>query len=145
MNVPPEVLHVTRQWVEKAEEDLTNAEYTLTMEEGCPLGTICFHAQQCVEKYLKGLLTLHSVPFPKTHSLTELHRLVRQVVDLDLGQSDLVRLNRYSTEARYPGDWEPITRNEAEEAVSITRKIRSLINSHLPSEVTRELPRRNQS
>lgn len=107
MSVPPEeVLHVVKQWVEKAEEDLTNAEYTLTMEQGCPLGTVCFHAQQCVEKYLKAFLTLHCVLFPKTHNLTELGRLAGRVANLNLEQTDLVRLNRYSTEARYPGDWE---------------------------------------
>lgn len=72
MSVPPETLRVVRQWVEKAEEDLTNAEYTLTLREKCPLGTVCFHAQQCAEKYLKALLTLHAVPFPKTHHLPEL-------------------------------------------------------------------------
>ncbi len=38
------------QWMEKAEEDCRNAEYVLTLEEDCPLGTVCFHSQQCVEK-----------------------------------------------------------------------------------------------
>ncbi|MFQ5846629.1 MAG: HEPN domain-containing protein [Candidatus Methylomirabilales bacterium] len=67
MSVSPETLRVVRQWVEKAEEDLTTAEHTLTLRARCPLGTVCFHAQQCAEKYLKGLLTLLAVPFPRTH------------------------------------------------------------------------------
>jgi HEPN domain-containing protein len=136
MTVPSEVLHVVGQWVDKAEEDLTNAEYTLTMEDRCPFGTVCFHAQQCVEKYLKALLTLHSIPFPKTHNLTELGRLAGRAVELDLEQVDLVYINRFSTEARYPGDWEPITRVEAKQAVAIARKLRGLIGSHLPIDVT---------
>lgn len=51
MSVRPETLHVTRQWIEKAEEDLLTAEHTLTLGEDCPFGTVCFHGQQCVEKY----------------------------------------------------------------------------------------------
>ena len=39
MSVPSEVLAVVRQWVEKAESDLTNAEHTLTLETGCPYDT----------------------------------------------------------------------------------------------------------
>ena len=47
MTVPPEILSLVRQWVEKAEEDLRTAEHTLTLENDCPYGTVCFHAQQC--------------------------------------------------------------------------------------------------
>ena len=54
--VQPEQLHVIKQWIEKAEEDYKNAEYTLTLEEDCPVSTVCFHSQQCIEKYLKALL-----------------------------------------------------------------------------------------
>ncbi|MGA2770210.1 MAG: HEPN domain-containing protein [Bryobacteraceae bacterium] len=28
----------------------------MTLQEDCPFDTVCFHAQQCVEKYLKALL-----------------------------------------------------------------------------------------
>ena len=59
----PETLSLVRQWVEKAEEDLCVAEHTLTLDENCPYGTVCFHAQQCAEKYLKALLALHAVPY----------------------------------------------------------------------------------
>jgi len=40
MSVRPEVLETARQWVRKAEEDLRNAEHTLTLTEECPLATI---------------------------------------------------------------------------------------------------------
>jgi hypothetical protein len=38
MNERPEQRHVVAQWVSKAEEDLTAAEYLLTMGEQCPSG-----------------------------------------------------------------------------------------------------------
>lgn len=31
-----ERVKVVRQWIERAEEDLRNAEYTLTLKEDCP-------------------------------------------------------------------------------------------------------------
>ena len=135
MSAVPEVVQVVRQWVERAEEDLVNAEHTLTLEENCPVGTVCFHAQQCAEKYLKALLTLHAVPFPKTHDLPELLTKVPQSSGIDLQPSDVSGINRYSVEGRYPGDWEPITRTEAEEAVARAKKVREQIRSHLLPEV----------
>lgn len=50
------VLSVVREWVVKAENDLKNAAHTLKMGEAGPMDTVCFHAQQCAEKYLKASL-----------------------------------------------------------------------------------------
>lgn len=124
MNVSPETLHLTGQWVEKAEEDLTTAEHTLLIREGCPLSTVCFHAQQCAEKYLKALLTYHSIATPRSHDLLELLPMVP--ADLGLGGhlNDLASINRFSFESRYPGDWDPIERRDAEEAVAIAKRPR---------------------
>ncbi len=133
MSVPPEILSLVRQWIDKAEEDLRNAEHTLTLEEDCPYGTICFHAQQCAEKYLKALLVLHAVPFPKVHDLHELLPLVPKTISLGFQSSDLGTINRYIIEGRYPGDWEPITREDAERAVEVARKVREAVRKHLPA------------
>ena len=40
MNVPRKVIPLLRQWVEKAENDLRNAEYVLTMKRDCPTDTV---------------------------------------------------------------------------------------------------------
>ncbi|WP_411725197.1 HEPN domain-containing protein [Methyloglobulus sp.] len=34
--------------------------------------SICFHAQQCAEKYIKAFLAFHGVPIKKTHDISEL-------------------------------------------------------------------------
>lgn len=62
MTAPPEA-EAIRAWVEKAGNDLRNAEFVLTMSESCPTDTVCFDCRQCAEKYLKALLTLRSVEF----------------------------------------------------------------------------------
>jgi HEPN domain-containing protein len=135
MSVRPETLHLTRQWVEKAEEDLLNAEHTLTLGENCPLGTVCFHAHQCAEKYIKALLTLQGADFPKTHDLLDLLNLLPASDKVGVNLTDLSAINRFSVEARYPGDWEPITRDDAEHAAGVARKVRDAVRTRLPRSV----------
>lgn len=132
MSVPPEILHKVYQWAEKAEHDLTAAEHMLTLSEGCPFDTVCFHAQQCAEKYLKGFLTFRLVDFPKTHDLVMLLNLAGGSTVFGVELLSVEPLNRYPVEARYPGDWESFTREEAEEAVKIARKVREAVRRHLP-------------
>lgn len=130
-----EALKLVRQWMERAEDDLRNAEHTLTLGEDCPVGTVCFHAQQCVEKYLKALMVLHGVDFPKIHSIPELLALVPAAVRPDLSAEEQERLTDYATICRYPGDLEPLTRDEAESAVKVARKVREAVRKHLPPAV----------
>jgi HEPN domain-containing protein len=134
MNGPSDVIDLVHQWVERAEEDFRTAEYTLTMPENCPYGTICFHAQQCVEKYIKALLVWRAIDFPKTHDIGELIQLLPSGVALPLTEAEQELLTDYATGTRYPGDREPISRTEAEEAVTMARKVREVIRTHLPKE-----------
>ena len=134
MNARSRSVRVIRQWVEKAEEDLLTAEHTLTLGEKCPFPMVCFHAQQCAEKYIKSLLVRHSVPFSKTHDLTELLLLVPKETGIEITVTDVAVLNRYAVETRYPGNWEPITQADAEEAVALARKVREAIRVQLPQE-----------
>ena len=132
MTAPPEPISLVRQWVEKAEEDLRTAEHTLTLGDNCPYGTVCFHAQQCAEKYLKALLVLHAISFPKIHDLLELLPLVPRALALGIQLADVAEVNRYAIEGRYPGEWEPIMREDAEAAVKAARKTREAVRKHLP-------------
>ena len=56
MTAPAPVIALVREWIAKAENDLTTAVHTLRLGSECPTDTVCFHAQQCVEKYIKALL-----------------------------------------------------------------------------------------
>ena len=139
MNIAPEVLAVVRQWVEKAEHDLKNAEYTLTMDtEECPYDTICFHAQQCADKYLKALLTFQGIDFPKSHDLTELVALIPQSFRIEFPKGELEELNPYAIETRYPGDWESYEREDAVRAIEVAKKVRQAIHRHLPPQVVND-------
>jgi HEPN domain-containing protein len=104
MSASDEIHRLARQWVTRAEEDLLTAEHTMTLGEGCPFSTVCFHSQQCAEKYLKGFLTVLGVAFPRTHDLMELLPLVPGAAGLSLTVAELGSLNRYAVETRYLGD-----------------------------------------
>ena len=135
MNDRPETSSSAHQWVEKAEHDLINAEHTLTLEKNCPFDTVCFHAQQCAEKYLKAFLVQKSISFPKTHDLRVLMQLIPSSLSLlGLDITEILPLNRYTIEARYPGEWEPITREEAERAVATAKKVRDAVRAQLPQD-----------
>jgi HEPN domain-containing protein len=129
--MPPEQAHLIGQWTEKADEDYTNAEYTLTLQNNCPLSTVCFHSQQCVEKYLKALLIGHSLPVPKSHDLLELYHRLSSDERPSLSEEWLAILNRYAVEARYPGDWDAVSRREAEDAFAAAGTIRRTISAEL--------------
>ncbi|MBE0535246.1 MAG: HEPN domain-containing protein [Phycisphaerae bacterium] len=135
MNEPPEHLQLLRQWVGKADEDLRTAEHILTLEEACPFSSVCFHAQQCVEKYLKALLLSHNTPFGRTHDLVRLYDLLAEQHRRLLDVEELAVLNRYAVEARYPGDWEPIDRKEAEFAVGLALRTRNDVRAVLSEEL----------
>jgi len=84
---------VVKAWFRKAENDLINAEHTMKMKNP-PYDTVCFHAQQCAEKYLKGFLTFHEIEFPKTHSIEDLayqpDLICKQTMDgLELDRQDI--------------------------------------------------------
>ena len=130
------ILAVVGEWVTKAENDLLTATYTLTIGSRCPTDTVCFHAQQCAEKYLKALLVWRGTDFPKTHDLEALAARLRSGPRPALSLSDLGRLTRFATATRYPGA-EEVRIPEARRAVAAARRIREAIRALLPPKALR--------
>jgi HEPN domain-containing protein len=131
MTVRPKDEDLVRAWVLKAEHDLLNIENNLAARE-IPWDTVGFHAQQCVEKYLKALLISRQIDPPKIHDLTELYALLPDGLLEDFNVHSLEELNPYSIEGRYPGVWEPVEQAEALRAVEAARMIRQAIRRVLP-------------
>jgi len=133
MSEPDDVLMDTvRQWAQKAENDLKAAEHTLELGEDCPTDAVCFHAQQCAEKYQKALLVASLVDFPRTHDLNALARLLPGPLLPMLTDEQRRRLTDYATVMRYPGDYQTVTLAEARQAVRLARRVRSAIRRLLP-------------
>lgn len=122
------------EWIIKAENDLKNASFTIKLGDDCPTDTVCFHAQQCVEKYLKALLVWKGISFPKTHNLSSLISLVPYRMPVLLSDTEQELLTEYATVTRYPGDMEEISLGEARKAVRLARKVKKAIRLLLPKE-----------
>ena len=125
-----------KKWIDKAEHDIIAAKHTVSLAEAGLTDIICFHCQQCAEKYLKALLVLNEVHFPKTHDLRTLLELAQRHCRLELKLSDVVPLNRYTIEGRYPGDWEPISKEEALNAIKLASSVRDSVRALFPYELT---------
>jgi HEPN domain-containing protein len=124
------VIRVALEWVIKAENDLKTAIHTLKLDHECPTDVVCFHAQQCVEKYVKAFLTLQGIVFPKTHDIEAAWDVEHQRA-----------FTRYATVTRYPGTYDPVTLRQARLAVAMARKVRQAIRRLLPREAK---PRKNR-
>jgi HEPN domain-containing protein len=111
------------------------AEHAMEMAQEGLTDIVCFHCQQCAEKYLKALLLYRGVTFPRTHDLRLLLDLIPPGISLGLCREQVVPLNRYVIEGRYPGDWEPITVAEAQRALEMARAVRqAVLNNSLEGE-----------
>jgi len=122
---------LVEQWLAKAEEDFAVAGQLASGEE--PFwASAAFHAQQAAEKYLKAFLVEHQTEFRKTHDLGALLDLVAEI-DKAFADSlgDLTALNPYGVEARYPGDYPDVGRQDAEEAVSLAGRVRQAVRRAL--------------
>ncbi len=48
------------------------AQHLIEIKQDLPLDTVCFHVQQCAEKYIKAYLIYCEIDFKKSHDLGEL-------------------------------------------------------------------------
>ncbi len=115
----------TQAWVDKAEADYAIALLARRSRKKRIRDIVCFHLQQCVEKYLKGRLVEAAIPFPKIHDLEWLLDPVITVEPLwaTLGPA-LSAITDYAVEVRYPG--RDTTPTEARRILVATTKIRNI-------------------
>lgn len=114
---------LTREWVEKAEGDWVCVGREWRARRSPNYDALCFHAQQCVEKYLKACLQEAETPFEKTHNLVALLEQVLPFRPLwGSFRTPLNTLRLYAVAFRYPG--ETATREIAHDALSICKTFR---------------------
>jgi HEPN domain-containing protein len=122
---------LTERWLSFAGQDLMGAQVML--REGM-YNLTCFHAQQCVEKALKGLLAHRNQMSPRIHALAELLTFFSDPELLDL-RSKLIRLDDYYIPTRYPDALPGVLPDglpgkvEAEEALSLAQAVFDFVTS----------------
>jgi HEPN domain-containing protein len=96
---------LTAEWVAKAEGDFATMERESRVAENPNFEAVCFHAQQCAEKYLKARLCEAGVAFGKVHDLVA---LLDHLLDVEPSweryREDLAYLSAFAVSVRYPGD-----------------------------------------
>ena len=93
------------EWVEKAEGDFAMASRESRARKNPSYDGICFHSQQCAEKYLKARLCEAGMEFAKLHDLVA---ILNQAIAVEPGwerfREDLAYLSDFAVAYRYPGE-----------------------------------------
>ena len=120
---------LTLEWIQKAEGDY--AAITLHQQVASPnFDMICFHVQQCIEKYLKAWLQEANIPFSKTHNLeTLLDLIVPAIPTWHAWQVDFSTISEHAVDLRCPGKF--ATSSDAEQAIQICTEVRQAIRAEL--------------
>jgi HEPN domain-containing protein len=120
----------TREWVDKAEADYAAALLLRRSRKKHSRDIVCFHLQQCAEKYLKSRLEEAGIPVAKTHDLEKLLDLVLPVEPLWATlRPALAAITDYAVEVRYPG--RQVSIQEAKELLRDATQIRLLARRSL--------------
>ena len=67
---------IVDEWISKAEGDFLTAGREIRARKSPNYDAVCFHCQQCAEKYLKAVLQAHKKYIPKIPYLLELMSLI---------------------------------------------------------------------
>ena len=111
-----------REWLRRARGDLAWAKQP--KPPVTPWENPCFAAQQAAEKAIKAVFLHQGKTFPYTHDIEQLLSLLVEAgaaVPANLLEAD--RLTGYAMGARYPGDEEPATEKDFQEAMALAERV----------------------
>jgi HEPN domain-containing protein len=116
---------VLEEWIAKAEGDFVTASRELAATDRPNYDAVCFHAQQCVGKYLKALLIARGLTPPKIHDLAHLDRLLKPVCpEWQWPLHELRLLSRSAVISRYPGEIAELAEAESAHEICSGARIR---------------------
>ena len=122
------------QWMAKAARDLRSA-CRLYSDTPPLLDTAAYHCQPAAEKVLKAFLTLHEIPFQKTHLLAPLVlQCMSRDPDFQALQEAAEILTPFATAFRYPGDAAEPDPQDVVEAIELAQGFVDFVSARLPAE-----------
>ena len=111
------------EWVAKADADFDTAKREVLVVKSPNYDAVCFHAQQCAEKYLKAVLLESDLRIPRIH---DLEALLNQLMPFYPALSRILHfariLSAMAVEVRYPGM--SADENDASESIIAAMAIR---------------------
>ena len=112
-------MDLTCKWFKKAKDDLIVARHSFEDLFPKQIEIACYHAQQAVEKALKGFLLYNNIEPPKTHDLVVLCKMCAKIASKFKEKiDDCAILTLYSSITRYPNE---IEMDESEAATAIQK------------------------
>ena len=122
---------LTLELVQKAEGDYASVKLHLQhLSTPGFLDITCFHAQQCIEKYLKAWLQEANIRAPRTHDLNQLLTLIAPShPEWRKWQRDFEAFGKYAVDGRYPAYF--ATAADVEHATRSCEAVRDAIRSVL--------------
>ena len=123
---------LTTEWVKKAESDYRVARRAAQAgDQALSAEAICFHVQQCIEKYAKAFLQEQGISSERTDSKMEfLYSQCTSIApEFQTYQSDFKRLDDFGIDILYPGH--AATESDVREAMVILTRAREFIRRKL--------------
>ncbi len=127
----PEKIDYIQNWLFRAREDIAVMNRLSDSEIEFYTSTICFHAQQSVEKYLKTFLIYHDIDFPRTHDVDFLLMECQKIDDTNF-DLNLKSLTEFGVSVRYPDDFYIPSVKETKEYLEIALTVKSIVESLIP-------------
>ena len=126
MNMKKEKAEYIRNWLFRANEDIAVINDLINFGTEYYTSTICFHAQQATEKFLKAFLVYHNIDFPRTHDvdylISECQKINKNAFNIDLKS-----LTDFGVSVRYPDDFYIPEVKEALEYKDIALKVKNAV------------------
>lgn len=121
-------IETIKKWIKKAENDLKIGKDEFITKNPAT-DAICFHMQQCAEKYLKIFLIFNDKEISKTHDIWS---LINKCCEIDNEFSILKNrgteiLSGYAVEVRYPDDFYEPSMEETKRAVDTAEKVKEFV------------------
>ena len=120
---------LTLERVRKAETDYLMMKAAQQISAPDMQDQVCFHAQQCVEKYLKAWLQEANLRVPRTHNLNTLLRLIEPMhPEWRAWRTDFATFTPHAVDVRYEIF---LTAADATHAVQVCIEVRAAIRTVL--------------
>ena len=121
---------LAQEWIDKVEEDWTAVR---RLQAGGIAGVesvVAFHAQQCIEKYLKALLQSDGAEPPRLHHLGLLVDLLASAhPSLEEHRPACEVLTPFAVQSRYPG--QKTDAEDAQRAIQASALVRAAVRAEL--------------
>ena len=110
-----------KDWLRYAVSDL-NAAKTSAVDQVMN-NTLCYLAQQAIEKALKAVILYHRIEIIKTHVIADLIDVLPNDVVLPEFLTEAKAMTKYAIVTRYPGDYEFISDEAGKKAIDVAEKV----------------------